>query len=50
MPCHAAMLEALLDGMTIGDADKILFVDLLPNRLGTNCCFFPKQVVRAGGW
>ena len=32
IPCHASILNGLLEGMEIGDADKIIFVDLLPNR------------------
>ena len=34
MPCHRQLLEDLLVGLPIGDSDRILFVDLVPNRLG----------------
>ena len=32
--CHAAIVESLLNRLTIDDADKVLFVDVLPNRPG----------------
>ena len=32
LPCHARILNGLLEGMEIGDTDKIIFVDVLPNR------------------
>lgn len=43
LPCSLAMIDGLLDGMGLEDADRVLFVDVLPNtRLicaVVSCCF-----------
>lgn len=34
LPCHEAIVDALLDGLEPGDDDRFILVDCLPNRRG----------------
>lgn len=32
LPCHTALVDALLSGLDVADGEKIIFLDILPNR------------------
>ena len=43
IPCHEQIVDGLLQNMPIGAGDRVLFLDLLPNRF--LACVVKKSVV-----